>query len=124
MDRLLPTLAPTGSPSKPEITSFNATSVTLVWLPPAFEETNGVIRFYTISVQERETSLKLEIPSHFLNTTVNHLHPYYTYSFKVRAETVDPGPYSAETSIQLEESGAGLTFSTHTTYRTQGVNLT
>ncbi len=100
--------APTGPPSRPHIVSFSSSIVALSWLPPALEETNGVIRSYTISVHENETNSDFEISARFTHKIVESLHPFYTYSFKVRAETVGPGPYSAETSrIQLEEAGKG-----------------
>lgn len=96
---------PTGAPSKPEIISFDSSSVTLAWLPPATEESNGIIRSYTISIYEHGSGSSFETSSRFLNKTIDSLHPFYTYSFKVRAETIGPGPYGAEVSIQLEEAG-------------------
>ena len=46
-----------------------------------------------------------EVPSNESSTTVQPLHPFYTYVFKVRADTIGPGPYSSESSITLDEEG-------------------
>ena len=37
--------------------------------------------------------------------TVDSLHPFYTYLCQVRAETVQPGPFSGVISILLLEQG-------------------
>ena len=100
-----PSLAPTSSPTRPEINSFDSTSVRLSWQPPPFEETNGIIRYYTILVTELDTGDAFEVISNKTNTTIGSLHPFYTHTFKVRAETVAPGPYSSESSVTLEEEG-------------------
>lgn len=76
------------------------------------EETNGVITQYTISVTEIDTGTvsRVATNSTSLSATLESLHPYYSYTFKVRAETViGPGPYSTETSIQLDEAGKWTT---------------
>ena len=69
---------------------------------------NGRLQHYRVSYREQETSDHWTVISHVNNVTLSGLHPYFTYAFKVRAETVAPGPYSAEQSIQLDEDGKGL----------------
>ncbi len=72
------------------------------------DETNGVITQYTISYTDSDTGTvsTASTNSAALNTTLKGLHPFYRYTFKVRAETGGgPGPYSTETTIQLEEAG-------------------
>ncbi len=83
-----------------------------MWRPLSVEETNGVITQYTISVTESDTESVsiVSTNSPYPNATLQSLHPFYTYAFKVRAETVaGPGPYSTESLIQLEEAGSKIT---------------
>ena len=39
------------------------------------------------------------------HTTLTDLHPFYTYSISVAAETVDIGPFTAEVTAQMPEDG-------------------
>ena len=56
-------------------------------------------------MNEVDTGIMFEVPSNESSTTVQPLHPFYTYVFKVRADTIGPGPYSSESSITLDEEG-------------------
>ena len=55
--------------------------------------------------REQETSHDQTANSNATNIELSGLHPYFTYVIRVRAETIAPGPYSVEQSIQLEEDG-------------------
>ena len=76
-----------------------------MWQPPPFEEINGDIRHYTISIVEVETGQEFETMTNITQATVRSLHPYYNYMCKVRAETILPGPFSDMISVLLLEEG-------------------
>ena len=76
-----------------------------MWQPPPFEEINGDIRHYTLSIVELETRREFEIMTNVSQVTVTSLHPYYNYMCKVRAETTQPGPFSDVISVLLLEEG-------------------
>jgi len=76
-----------------------------MWQPPPFEEINGDIRHYTISIVEVETGREFEVMTNISQATVSSLHPYYNYMSKVRAETTQPGPFSDVISVLLLEEG-------------------
>ena len=76
-----------------------------MWQPPPFEEINGDIRHYTISIVEVETGWEFEVMTNITQATVSSLHPYYNYMSKVRAETTQPGPFSDVISVLLLEEG-------------------
>ena len=97
--------APTAPPSTPQLTNFTSQSFSLTWQPPPFEEINGDIRQYTLSIVELETGWKFEVTTNDTQITINSLHPFYNYLSRIRAETTQPGPYSDEVSVHLLEQG-------------------
>ena len=72
-------------------------------MPPSVESQNGVIRQYVVKVTEDETSAVVLHYTNSTQVTVEDLHPYYTYTCSVAAETVEVGPYSTTIIIQLDE---------------------
>ena len=92
-------------PSIPQLTTLTSRSFTVMWQPPPLEEINGDIRRYTLLIVESETGRQFEVTTNDTLTTINSLHPYYNYLCRVRAETIQPGPYSVAISIRLLEEG-------------------
>ena len=82
-----------------------ATSLTLTWQPPSFENSNGIIRQYVIQVEEVNTERMLIATSNTTDITVEDLHPFYVYSCRIAAETIQVGPYSSPITVQLNEDG-------------------
>ncbi len=76
-----------------------------MWSAPPFEQVNGIIQHYVISITELETGQVTTMTTSTLVIAVNNLHPYYTYECKVAAYTVGLGPYSHAVTIQLNEEG-------------------
>lgn len=88
------------------MTSFTSTSVTLSWQPPASEETNGRIRGYTLRIIEHGSSGTRRVSStrtELQSMTLHSLHPHYTYTFQLAAETIGIGPFATNVTIQLPE---------------------
>ena len=56
-------------------------------------------------ITEVETGAVMTLVTEATSLTVPSLHPYYTYSCTVAAETTGLGPYSYPVEIQLPESG-------------------
>ena len=99
-------LAPSGAPSPAMVVGLTSTSVSLNWLPPNNTLHNGVIRHYSIYVQETNTGADFSVQTLSDTTfTVGDLHPYYTYVISVQAVTVLPGPMSSPTTILTLQDG-------------------
>ena len=81
------------------------TSFTLTWQPPSFEGSNGVIRQYVVQVVELETGILFMEISNVTNITLDNLHPFYTYSCRIAAETIGVGPFSVPITVQVNEDG-------------------
>jgi len=86
-----------GSPTNFSATHVNSTALTLRWQPPPPEQRNGVITQYVVNITR--LSISGQVPSILYTTetsiVVGMLHPYYTYTCKVAAETnVGRGPFS------------------------------
>ena len=80
-------------------------SFTLSWQPPPFEGSNGVIRLYVIQVLEVDTGTLLTETSNITEITLEGLHPFYSYSCRIAAETIGLGPFSMPITVQLNENG-------------------
>ena len=101
---LLPS-APLASPQQLAV-SKNATSLSLSWSPPPYEDTNGNIQYFVISVTEVDTNTTFPpINSSSTRITLNRLHPYYVYKCAVAAYTVDIGPFTTPITVQLDQEG-------------------
>ena len=83
------------------------TSFTLTWQPPSFEGSNGVIRQYIIQVLEVDTGITFMEISNLTELTLEGLHPFYSYSCRIAAETIGVGPFSNPVTVQLNEDGKG-----------------
>ena len=110
-----------GTPTNFSVTYINSTALVLTWQPPPPEQRNGVITRYVINItglsEARQEPYVLYTTK--TNVVVGSLHPSYTYTCKVAAETnVGPGPFSI-TVAQLPEDSMF-----HTTYVYLGSVLT
>jgi len=83
-----------------------STSITLSWSPPPYEETNGIIQYYTLMIVELDTNTTLPpIQSNTTEFTVFNLHPHYLYQCSVAAYTTEIGPFSPPITTQLLQNG-------------------
>ena len=85
-----------------------ATNITIIWDPPPTEETNGIIRSYTVTYfPSSSVSASRTVQSVLGNETsftAIGLEPFTNYTFKVVAVTVGPGP-SDSIIVQTDEAG-------------------
>lgn len=94
---------PTASPEN--ITSIvdSATQITFDWSPPPPREINGVLRIYIAELLERYTGRDWVLFAVDTGVSINSLHPYYMYDFKVSAYTIGQGPYSDVVTVLTDE---------------------
>ena len=78
--------------------------MSFVWFPPPPREINGLLRFYIIELLELHTGRDWIFFAIDPDITINSLHPYYLYDFKVTAYTIDRGPYSSVVTVLTDES--------------------
>ena len=97
--------APTLAPEGVVITATNSRTLLISWLPPPFENQNGIIREYRVNITERETGMVYRLATAATSLTVPSLHPFYTYDCTLTAFTIAEGPYSVEVNITMPEDG-------------------
>ena len=101
---------PLSAPEFLDITSANSVSFSISWLPPPIEETNGIIREYSIILTELDTGNEVDLRTNETEYFFADLHPYYTYRSSVAASTVGLGPYTDPLTVQLDEEGELLLY--------------
>ena len=98
--------APTATAEDLFVVVAGPTTVQLEWLEPRAEDTNGLIRAYVVNITELETGTswqqRIEDDTDAL---IESLHPFYSYSLSVAAETVDLGPFTLPTTVEMPEDG-------------------
>ena len=100
---ILLSLAPSGPPRNVIDQAQNSSTLFLSWEPPLFEEQNGIIREYVVSMSELNSGRKWEFTATNTTATVPFLHPTYTYLCTVAAVTVERGPASEPLSVTVGE---------------------
>lgn len=85
--------------------ALNSTTISLLWHPPKPEDHNGIIKYYIIVVDGKESGERLILTSNSTTVMVDALHPFYLYNFVIAAVTIGPGPYSDIYSLMTLEDG-------------------
>ncbi len=84
-------------------------SATLTWVELPYNDQNGVIVGYIISVTEQGTGLAFQLVSMGTSFEVSNLKPYVTYAFAVAAITsTGAGPYSNAVTETTTQDGNEL----------------
>lgn len=99
------TTAPASPPQDLQTTILNSTSILFMWREPRSDDQNGLIRLYLINVTEIETGVNWQLMSNDRNVTVQSLHPFYSYTLVVAAQTLALGPFSSPIQIEMPEDG-------------------
>ena len=97
--------APSSPPQNLTLTAINARNVYLSWSPPPREHYNGVIRQFWINITEVDTERRFQRTSVDTSFTVTSLHPFYIYQFILSAYTVNPGPFTEPSILQMPQDG-------------------
>ena len=99
---------PAGAPMF-NITTVNATSITITWQPLPTCEQNGVITNYTIAYRMEGrmdmSFIEIVVDAANLTAVVTPLTPYTNYTIKMAASTsVGLGEFGQEVTVQTNES--------------------
>jgi hypothetical protein len=99
--------APEAPPVMVTPSNIMSHSAVLSWAAPRTDRQNGVIRHYIIEAYENATgnTLSYQTPSDQTGFTVSNLHPFYTYTVRILAVTVSPGPLSVSLTVHTMEDG-------------------
>ena len=102
--------APSGSPTSVSVVAINSTSLNISWDLPLVDQINGIIEYYSVRVQVSETAETFNYKNLPTSLVLTGLHPYYTYTVFVAANTISIGPYSTGISIQTPADSELFTF--------------
>ena len=103
-------VAPNSAPANVAAVTVSSTVIQVSWDPLAYEDRNGIIRHYTVQVNEQQTGLTILTNSTTESHSLSHLHPAYTYIISVAAVTVERGPFSSTITATTEEDGMVLCY--------------
>ena len=99
------TAAPSGPPKNVSGYTVSSTSIKFMWSPPEFVDQNGVIRSYSLTVTQGETSNVTTYATINTEYILSGLHPAYKYQFQAAALTVAKGPLSQPMYVYTLEEG-------------------
>ena len=99
---------PASPPQNLIVTSINSRTVYLSWSPPPSEHHNGIIRQFELKINEVDTGRRIQRTSVGTSFTISSLHPFYTYWFSVAAYTVDLGPFTEPSVLQMPQDGKNI----------------
>ena len=98
------------------IISIDSRNVHLSWSLPPPGHHNGIIRKSYINITEVDTGMKFQRTSLGTSLTISSLHPFYIYWFSVAAFTVDLGPFTEPSVLQMPQDGKDIAASTFCYY--------
>ena len=97
---------PETAPLNLSVQATDSQTLVLSWEPPLPEDRNGIIINYTVNITEMETGTQFQLVTDNTTITAFSLHPHYTYSCTVAAETsVGLGSYTTPRPVQMPEDG-------------------
>ena len=97
---------PETAPLNLSVQATDSQTLVLSWEAPLPEDRNGIITQYTVNITEMETGILLQLATNNTTVTAFSLHPHYTYSCTVAAETsIGLGPYTTPSAVQMPEDG-------------------
>ncbi len=104
---------PDSSPEELRSVEVTSRSAVLTWDPPPYEDQNGVIISYLISVTINETGENFVLSTNDTSLSITGLRPYRTYICTIAASTsVGVGPYTMGVIVETLEDGKGLYITT------------
>lgn len=78
----------------------------MTWDPPIDSLQNGIIRKYSVKIENKERDvLDVYDVANKTETVVTGLKPYSNYNVSLAAHTIQIGPYSKSSLLQLPEGG-------------------
>ena len=98
-------IAPSSAPTGVVAVTVSSTVIEITWNSLPFENRNGIVRYYTIRVNELQTGLIIQTNSTTESLSLGNLHPAYTYTVSVAAVTIERGPFSSTVTTDTDEDG-------------------
>ena len=87
--------------------SYN--SVIVTWFPPILSLQNGIIREYTVIINDVDTKSSQTVSViNKTNFKISELKSFHTYSILVSAFTVGLGPFAEPVTIQMPEASMSI----------------
>ena len=108
-------VAPSEPPQRLSGSNQSSTAIFLSWSTPPAIDINGVIRYYTVQLDEVWTGRTLTFHPISPNISIRGLHPYYVYHCRVAAYTVALGPFTYNLQIVTGEDGKYTVFHSNKT---------
>ena len=98
--------APSGPPTEITLTEINpGTTLFISWALPLPDQVNGIVQHYIVNLYVHQTQTSIQYTVNTTNLTIPGLEAYYTYTVRVAAFTVGPGPFSDEFTITTSQTG-------------------
>ena len=102
-------LVPSGPPTNVTITVLSYNSLIVTWFPPIMSLQNGVIKEYTVIINDVNTKSSQTVSViNKTNTILSELKSFHTYSILVSASTVGLGPFAEPVIIKMPESSMSI----------------
>ena len=102
-------LVPSGPPTNVTVTVLSYNSLIVTWFPPIMSLQNGIIREYTVIINDVNTKSSQTVSViNKTNTIISELKSFHTYSVLVSASTVGLGPFAEPVIIQMPESSMSI----------------
>ena len=97
--------APSAAPQSVTVTVESSTGVFIQWSPPPPPNINGIIREYSVVLENTRTGTVLSYSTIKTNINITNLDPYTVYNYNVSAITVSVGPFSTALSFTTLQDG-------------------
>ena len=97
--------APSAAPQSVSENVYSSTGVFIWWMPPPPPNTNGIIREYSVLLQNSRTGTVFSYTTVKTNINITNLSPYTVYNYNVSAITVSAGPFSIALSFTTLQDG-------------------
>lgn len=101
----IPLTDPTGAPVNLMAPYATTNSLSLSWMPPRFDLQNGIIRHYTVFIEDLTNNTSWQLRANTTRILVETLQPFFVYNCSVAAFTIGMGPVSSVLTIQLPQAG-------------------
>ena len=88
------------------VLAASPTAVQMEWHPPRDEDRNGLIRAYIVNITELNTgTMWQKTVENDTDSFIESLHPFYSYSLSIAAQTIALGPFTMPSVIEMPEDG-------------------
>ncbi len=90
---------PSVAPNNVTAVAVNSSVLAVTWEQLPVDQQNGIVQYFTVTVQVQQTSAMFSIDTTELTITISNLHPAYDHILRVAAVTVATGPFSDPVTV-------------------------